>query len=444
MTAPVIETPERVNAAERLWEEWTTLTAKERITRFRRLTRAQSERFYLALDPLEQAGLLRDLPQAERRLWIRLLDPDEAADVMQYTPDADRQELFDLLNEHTRAEVRVLLAYAEDEAGGLMNPRFARIRSDMSVDEAIRYLRMQAPALESIYYGYVLDAEQRLLGVLSLKHLLIAPGERAVRDIMSTELVTIPEELDQEAVARTWREHDFLALPVVDAQGRMKGIITYDDIAAVLREEATEDIQKFAGMEVLESPYLATPLMDLVRKRGGWLALLFVGEMLTASAMAYFEADIAAAVVLALFIPLIISSGGNSGSQASTLVIRSMALGEVRPVDWWRVLRREVLVGVMLGLLLAALGAMRILVWQAAGGVYGEHYLLLGATVALSLVGVVLGGGLAGAMLPFLLRRVGLDPAVASAPLVATLVDVTGLIIYFTTAGAILRGTLLP
>ena len=444
MSDPVIATAERVSAAVRLWEEWTTLTVRERITRFKRLTRAQSERFFLALDPLEQAGLLRDLPQGERRLWIRLLDPDEAADLMQYTSEADRQDLFELMDENTRAEVRVLLAYAEDEAGGLMNPRFARIRADMSVDEAIRYLRKQAPALESIYYAYVLDPDQQLLGVLSLKHLLIAAGDRAVREIMSSEVVAVPEELDQEAVAHIWREHDLLALPVVDDKGRMKGIITYDDIATVLREEATEDIQKFAGMEALDARYLATPLMDLVRKRGGWLAVLFLGEMLTASAMAHFEADIAAAVVLALFVPLIISSGGNSGSQASTLVIRSLALGELRPADWWRVLRREVVVGVMLGLLLATLGAVRIFVWQAAGDAYGEHYLLLGATVALSLVGVVLWGGLAGAMLPFLLRRVGLDPAVASAPLVATVVDVTGLIIYFTTAGAILRGTLLP
>jgi magnesium transporter len=440
----VIAASQRASAAERLWEDWTTLSVKERVGRFKRLTRTQSERFFLALDSIEQTGLLRALSQAERRLWLRLLDPDEAADLMQHAPEEERAQLFEQLDEHTRAEVRVLMAYAEDAAGGLMNPRFVRIRAELSSEEAIRYLRKQAPALESIYYAYVLDQDQRLLGVLSLRHLLNAPSDRSVRDIMNTEVVTVQEDLDQEAVARIWREHDFLALPVVDGDGHMKGIITYDDIAAVLREEATEDIQKFAGMEALGMRYLATPFGELVRKRGGWLVLLFLGEMLTASAMAFYEADIAAAVVLALFVPLIISSGGNAGSQASTLVVRSMALGEVHQTDWWRVLRRETATGLALGILLAVIGLLRILVWQAAGGMYGEHYLRLGAAVALSLIGVVLWGSVAGAMLPFALRRAGFDPAGASAPLVATVVDVTGLIIYFSAAGLFLRGTLLP
>lgn len=441
----MIETfDERASAAVRLWEQWTILSTKERVARFKKLARSQSEDFFLSLDPVEQAGLLYALPQAEQRLWMRVLDPDEAADLLQRAPASAREALFDLLDEHTRTEVRALLAYAEDAAGGLMNPRFARVRPDMSVEEAIRYLRKQAPQLETIYYAYVVDQEQQLLGVLSVRQLLGATSDRLVRDIMRTDVVTVPDQLDQEAVARVWREHDFLALPVLDAEGRMKGIITYDDIAAVLREEATEDIQKYAGMEALGTRYLATPFLELVKKRGGWLGLLFLGEMLTASAMAHFEEEIAAAVVLALFVPLIISSGGNAGSQASTLVIRSMALGELRVADWWRVLRREVGSGLTLGLLLATIGLLRILVWQTVGGVYGEYYLLLGVTVAVSLVGVVLWGSLAGAMLPFALRRVGFDPASASAPLVATLVDVTGLIIYFTVAAALLRGTLLP
>jgi magnesium transporter len=440
----VIETSESVNAASRLRDEWAVLPARERVSRFHRLTRAHRDRFFVALDPIEQVGLLHELPRGDWRQWLRLLGSDDAADLVQHAPEADRRPLLELLDEDIRAEVRVLLPYAEDEAAGLMNPRFVRVRSDMSIDDAIRSLRNQAPNIECIYYAYVLDAEQRLQGVLSLRHLLGAVNGRTVRDLMRTDLVTVQEELDQEVVARIWREHDFLALPVVDSTGHMKGIITYDDIATVLREEATEDIQKAAGMAALEMRYLATPLPELIRKRGGWLGLLFIGEMLTASAMAHFQADIAAAVVLALFVPLIIGSGGNSGSQASTLVIRSMALGELRLSDWWRVLRREALVGVALGLLLAALGLMRIVVWQAAGGMYGEHYLLLGTTVALSLVGVVMWGSLTGALLPFALRRAGLDPASASAPLVATIVDVTGLVIYFTIAGVVLRGTLLP
>lgn len=439
----MIKTSEYLSEAVRLWQEWVTLPIKARLSRFTRLTRRQSERFFLALDPLDQVGLLREVPPAEQRALMRLLGPDAIADLLQHAPAKERQQLLALLDEKNVAEVRALLVYAEDEAGGLMNPRFLRIAPEMSVGDAIEYVRTQTSTIECIYYVYVLEDGQ-LLGVLSLRNLLSTSSNRVIREIMRIDIVSVPETLDQEAVARLWREYDLLALPVVDAGGRMKGIITYDDIADVLREEATEDSHKFAGMAALEMRYLAIPLRELIAKRGGWLGLLFLGEMLTASAMAYYQADIGAAVVLALFIPLIISSGGNSGSQASTLVIRSMALGELRLVDWWRVLQREIAVGLALGLLLAVLGLLRILVWQAAGGMYGEYYLLLGATVALSLVGVVLWGSLVGGLLPFALRRVGLDPASASAPLVATLVDVTGLIIYFTIAHTVLRGTLLP
>lgn len=440
----MIKTSEYLSEVVRLWEEWVTLPIRARLSRFTRLTRRQSERLFLALDPLDQVGLLREVAPAERRTLMRLLDPDAVADLLQHAPPKERPQLLGLVDENSIAEVRALLAYAEDEAGGLMNPRFLRIAPEMSVGEAIDYVRTQTSTIECIYYIYVLEQNRQLLGVLTLRNLLSTSSNRLIREIMRSDIVSVSETLDQEAVARLWREYDLLALPVLDAGGRMKGIITYDDIADVLRDEATEDSHKFAGMAALEMRYLATPLRELITKRGGWLGLLFLGEMLTASAMSYYQADIGAAVVLALFIPLIISSGGNSGSQASTLVIRSMALGELRLVDWWRVLRREIAVGLALGLLLAVLGLLRIVVWQAAGGMYGEHYLLLGTTVALSLVGVVLWGSLVGALLPFTLRRVGLDPASASAPLVATLVDVTGLIIYFTIAQAVLRGTLLP
>jgi magnesium transporter len=324
-----------------------------------------------------------------------------------------------------------------------MNPRFARIRSEMTVGEAIRYLRKQSAQVETIYYAYVLDAEQRLRGVVSFRQLFLAPEEASVQDVMRRDLVTVPEHMDQELIARLFQQHNLLALPVVDAAGKMVGIITFDDIADAIREEATEDMQKIGAVAALEAPYLTIAFRRLLKKRAGWLSVLFLGEMLTATAMAHFEQEIAAAVVLALFVPLIISSGGNSGSQATTLVIRAMALGEVRLRDWWRVLRREVGAGAGLGAILGAIGLLRILVWQAVGGVYGVHYLRIGATVALSLVGVVLWGSMAGSMLPFLLRRAGFDPASASAPLVATLVDVTGLVIYFTIASVLLRGALL-
>jgi magnesium transporter len=429
--------------AVRLWEQWPALSVEERVEQFKQLPRSQADEFFLSLEPLEQATLLLTLPLGEQRLWLRVLPPDDAADLIQEAPGEERERLFELLDETTRQEVRALLAHAEDDAGGLMNPRFARIRSEMTVGEAIRYLRRQSAQVETIYYAYVLDAEQRLRGVVSFRQLFLAPEDTRVQNVMRTDLVTVPEHMDQELIARLFQHHNLLALPVVDDTTRMVGIITFDDIADAIREEATEDIQKIGGVEALEAPYLSIAFGRLLKKRAGWLAVLFLGEMLTATAMAYFEQEIAAAVVLALFVPLIISSGGNSGSQATTLVIRAMALGEVRLRDWWRVLRREVGAGAGLGVILGTIGLLRILVWQAVGGVYGAHYLRIGVTVALSLVGVVLWGSMAGSMLPFLLRRAGFDPASASAPLVATLVDVTGLVIYFTIASVLLRGTLL-
>jgi magnesium transporter len=344
----------------------------------------------------------------------------------------------------TRREVSALLAYEEDEAGGLMSPRFARVRPEMTVDEAIAYLRRQARRrLETIYYVYVLDAEQRLQGVVSFRELFASPGDRSMRAVMETELVTVPEHMDQETVSLILAESDLLAVPVLDAQGRMKGIVTVDDIVDVVQEEATEDIQKAGGMEALDAPYFDVGIAAMVRKRGVWLVVLFIGEMLTATAMAHFQDEIARAVLLATFVPLMISSGGNTGSQASTLVIRAMALGEVRLRDWWRVVRREMVTGLLLGLILASIGFIRILVWQSVGHMYGPHYLLVALTVALSLVGIVLWGTVTGSALPLVLSRLGLDPANSSAPFVATLVDVTGLIIYFSIAQLLLGGTLL-
>ncbi|MBZ0251706.1 MAG: magnesium transporter, partial [Candidatus Methylomirabilis sp.] len=366
------------------------------------------------------------------------------ADVLQIMEAEERPGLLALLDEATRREVAALLAYAEDEAGGLMNPRFARVRPEMTVEEAIRYLRLQTQTnLATPYYAYALDASQRLLGVVSFRELFLSRGDRLVSDVMRKDVISAPERLDQEAVSQLIAVHNLTAIPVVDDEGRMKGVVTVDDIVDVVQEEATEDIQKMGGMEALEIPYMQTRLLPLIRKRAGWLALLFLGEMLTATAMGRFEHEIAQAVVLALFVPLIISSGGNSGSQATTLVIRAMALGEVKLRDWARVMRRELLCGVALGSILALIGAVRISVWERAFGAYGAHWTLLAITVSASLLFVVVFGTLAGSMLPFALRRAGLDPASASAPLVATLVDVSGLVIYFSVASWILHGAML-
>jgi magnesium transporter len=281
------------------------------------------------------------------------------------------------------------------------------------------------------------------VGVVSFRQLFEAPGSMKVRDLMQTEVVTVSEQMDQEDVGLLFAKHSLLAIPVVDADGHMKGVVTVDDIVDVVQEEATEDIQKIGGMEALDEPYLDIGLFRMIRKRAGWLSALFISETLTATAMGYYEHEIARAVVLALFIPLIISSGGNSGSQASTLVVRAMALGEVRLRDWWRVMRREFAAGLALGSILGLIGLLRILLWPTRAALYGEHYVLVAITVACSLVGVVLWGTISGSMLPLIMRRLGFDPASASAPFVATLVDVTGLVIYFTLASVILHGTLL-
>jgi magnesium transporter len=427
-----------------LRDTWLLLSKQDRADGFRILKRSDAEEFFLGLSAGDMADLLHALPEKERRVWVRLLAPDDAADLLQSADAEDRDKLIACLDDPTRKEVIALMAYAEDEAGGLMNPRFARCRPDMTVDEAVSYLRRQAREnLETIYYVYVADEQQHLLGVVSFRELFIAKPDKKVREVMATGLITVGEEVHQEEVGRLFTDNALMAIPVVDAEGRIKGIVTVDDIVDVVQEEATEDAQKFGGMEALDAPYLQIALALMIKKRGGWLAALFLGEMLTASAMAFFEDEIARAVVLALFVPLIISSGGNSGSQASTLVIRAMALGEVRLRDWWRVVRREIAVGLALGTMLGIIGFVRIVAWQAVSPIYGPHYMRVAETVLFSLVGVVMFGTVAGSVLPFVLRKLGFDPASASAPFVATLVDVTGLVIYFTVGSIMLRGTLL-
>lgn len=423
---------------------WSALSSNERKAKFSSLPRTDAEELFLSLNTHDQAELLAEAPQLEKRSWIRLLAPDDTADLIQEMGTDSKEDLLNLLDPQTRREVMALLAYAEDKAGGLMSSRYARLRPDMSVDEAISYLRIQSRTqVEIIYYGYVLDAEQVLLGVVSFRELFSATSEKKVRDIMKTDIIKIPVDLDQEQIGRIFSNQNLVALPVIDELGHMKGIVTFDDVATAIQEEATEDIQKLGAVESLDAPYFKTSLFEMIRKRGLWLTVLFIGEMFTATAMSFFQIEIEKAVVLALFIPLIISSGGNSGSQASTLIIRAMALGEVRIKDWLRVLRREILTGLALGTFLGCLGLLRIVVWPTRNETYGEHFFLIGLTVCVSVIGVVLWGTISGSMLPFVLRKFKLDPASASAPAVATLVDVTGLVIYFTVASLVLTGKLL-
>ncbi len=429
---------------DELREAWPVLSQDEQVEAFSFMDRNTAQEFFLTMSNHERAMILKTLPEGEQRLWIRLLAPDDVADVIQEAPEEACAGLLQFLDEQTRKEVKALLSYRQDVAGGLMNPRFARLRPELTVDEAISYLRLQTKeALKNTFYVYVLDNEQQLLGVVSFQDLFRAPSEKSVREIMKADIVTVREDQDQESIVRLFVQYKFLVLPVIDAGNRIKGIITADDILHAVQKEATEDIQKLGGMEALDYPYLKIGLFSMLKKRVVWLAALFLGEMLTASAMTNYQTEISRAVVLALFIPLIISSGGNSGSQATTLVIRAMALGEVRLRDWWLIIQREIMVGFGLGMILATIGLGRILVWQALFHCYGEHYALIALAVALSLVGVVMWGTLAGSMLPFILRRLGFDPASASAPFVATLVDVSGIVIYFTVSAIVLRGTLL-
>jgi magnesium transporter len=383
--------------------------------------------------------LLADRPPAELARLLQELPADDAATLLTELPDDLSTAVRALM---PPSGVGDLLEHAEATAGRIMNPTVFAMPESATAGEAVAALQRSA-GLEMVFYLYVVDEERRLVGVTSLRRLLLVSPETELRRLMATDVVRADVDMDQEEAARLVASYNLLAIPVVDHDGRLVGTITVDDIIDVLKDETTEDIQKIGGVEALDEPYLATPFWTLVKKRGRWLVVLFLGEMLTATAMGYFEHEIARAVVLALFVPLIISSGGNSGSQAASLIIRALAVGEVAVRDWWRVLRREVGSGLVLGTLLGAVGLVRIAIWQHAFSRYGEHWLLIGVTVMLSLVGVVLWGTLAGAMLPFVMKRLGADPAASSTPFVATLVDVTGLIIYFTIAAIVLRGTLL-
>jgi len=324
-----------------------------------------------------------------------------------------------------------------------MTPHYVAVREHWSVQEVLDYVRNHGQDSETLNVIYVVDEQGLLIDDIRIRELLLAPLDKRMVELMDRRFVTLTATDDQDAAVGTFRQYDRSALPVTDTAGMLIGIVTIDDVLDVAEATATREIQRIGGPEALDEPYMETSFWQMVQKRAGWLTVLFVGEMLTATAMGAFEAEISRAVILALFVPLIISSGGNSGSQASTLVIRALALGEVALSDWWRVMKRELMAGLVLGTILGSIGFLRIAVWSAFSTVYGEHWMLVGITVSVSLVGVVLWGTLSGSLLPFLMRRLGFDPATSSAPFVATLVDVTGLVLYFSVALVVLRGTLL-
>lgn len=382
-------------------------------------------------------------PQAAR--LIAEMTPDDRADALEELEEETYEDILSEIPKAAREETERLLAYDPDTAGGLMTTEFISVPEHTTVEDALAGVRRIARAgrREAMHAIYATDERGSLKGVLSLRELLAAAEGSKIRDIAWEEVVSVQATADREEVVSLTSNYDLVALPVVDDAGRILGVVTVDDVMDVMVEEHTEDVQKFGGMEALDEPYLQIGFAAMIRKRVVWLIALFVGQMLTTSAMQQFQNQLSQALMLTLFIPLIISSGGNSGSQATSLIIRAMALGEVTLADWWRIARRELPLGLVLGLILGVLGVLRIVVWQQLGlWDYGEHYVVVAWTVGVTLIGVVAFGSLAGSMLPFALRRVGLDPASASAPLVATLVDVTGLTIYFSVALFLLSGIL--
>jgi len=419
------------------------LSAEKEAVLFRVLPREVAAKVFSYLSPGRQEDLLKAMAHREVASMLEAMSPDDRTSLLEELPAAATQRLLDLLSPRERLVASSLLGYDEDSVGRLMTPDFVRVRPRWTVARALSHIRRYGKDTETLGMVYVIDEDGRLIDDLRIRQLLLAAPKIRVSDLMDSRFVGLKATDHRAAAVEAFKSSDLIALPVTDSEGVLIGIVTVDDILHVAEQEATEDIQKIGGSEALDEPYMEIALPRMVRKRATWLVILFLSEMLTATAMGRFENEIAKAVVLSIFVPLVISSGGNSGSQASTLIIRAMALGEVRLRDWWRVMRREIVSGLSLGAILGVIGFIRISTWALLFHSYGQYWALLALTVGTALVGIVLWGSLAGSMLPFLLRRIGIDPATSSAPFVATLVDVSGLIIYFTAAGLILRGTLL-
>jgi magnesium transporter len=425
------------------------LPEDEQVIIFRVLPAALAADVFEYIGIEEQQKLLRAMAHEQVVAILNEMSPDDRTALLEELPSAAARQLIRLLTPEERHVATALLGYPEDSVGRLMTPDFIQVKEDWTVQHVLDYVRQYGRDSETLNFVYVVDERGKLIDDVRMREFLLRPLTAKVSDIRDQSFVALNVGDSQQDALNVFRKYDRAALPVIDSSGVLVGIVTADDMLDVAEKEATEDIQKFGGMEALEEPYMRIPVWRMVRKRAGWLVILFLGEMLTATAMANYQQELAKALVLALFLPLIISSGGNSGSQASTLMIRAMALGEVTLRDWWRVMGREVQAGLSLGVILGAIGIMRVGAWAIIGEQYfhqqpyGAHWPLVALTVGIALVGVVLWGTLSGSMLPFLLRRVGADPATSSAPFVATLVDVTGLIIYFSIALVIMRGAML-
>jgi magnesium transporter len=421
----------------------TELSVEDQVIVFRVLPRKDAAAVFEYLSHEAQETLLKAMAHEDIAALLNNMAPDDRTMFLEELPASVTRQLLALLTPAERSVAVTLLGYPENSVGRLMTPNYVRVQENWTIREVLDHIRTHGQDSETLNHVYVIDQQGQLVDDIRIRELLLTSPDHKVSDLMDRQFVALTATDDQQTAVAAFRKYDRTALPVTDTAGVLIGIVTIDDVLDVAEAAATKEIQRIGGSEALEEPYTQIAIGRMIQKRAGWLTALFLGEMLTATAMGFFEAEIAKAVVLVLFVPLIVSSGGNSGSQASTLVIRALALGEVTLSDWWRVMRREILVGLALGVILGSVGFLRITVWSAFGDPYGPHWLLIGLAVSFALIGVVLWGTLVGSMLPLILRRLGFDPATSSAPFVATLVDVTGLMIYFGVAIVLLRGTVL-
>lgn len=419
------------------------LPLKNRIGVLEQLPPTRATEVFGYLDLALQKQLVKNVHRPRMAAIITDMEPDDRTALLESLPSEAAREMLSFLQPKERAKAQSLLEYPKNSAGRLMTPNFLVIDRGWTVDQVFDFIQTHGEDKETLSALYVVDEKGKLEDDIRIREILLSPRQNYIKDIMNHQFVSLNAKASVEETIQAFKKHDRTALPVIDNDGHLIGIITIDDVLRISERTDTEDFHRMGAVQGLQEPYMVTPLFGMIKKRVGWLVILFLSEMLTATAMGFFEGEISKAVVLALFIPLIISSGGNSGSQASTLVIRAMALGELTFKDWWKVMRREIAAGLIMGCILGVVGFFRIAIWSTFSNIYGAHWLLVAFTILFSLIGVVAWGTLMGAMLPLILKRCGADPAASSAPFVATLIDVTGIVIYFNIAMLIMRGKML-
>lgn len=428
---------------QELAELCSELSSTEQAIVFNVIDREQAYQTFEELEFSIQVDLLEELRFRQVQLILNDMSPDNRTAFLEELEPERLNKLLKLLTQKERRVALSLLGYPADSIGRLMTPDYVAVNQEWTVKQIIDYIRSHGENSETLDVIYIVDEKGYLVDDIRIGDLLLAEDDIPVKEILDGKYISLLVTDDEEVAVKIFKKSNRVALPVANAGGLLLGIITVDDILELAQDENTEDIQKIGAVEALDEPYMDVGLAQMLRKRAPWLIILFIGEMFTASAMSFFENEIDKAVVLALFIPLIVSSGGNSGSQASTLIIRALALGEITVMDWWRIIRKEIVTGLYLGLILGIIGFARVTTWHFFTDIYGPHWLLIAITIGIAVFSVVLWGTIMGSMMPLFLKKLGLDPATSSAPFIATMVDVTGLVIYFSFASMLLKGTLL-